>query len=133
MDLQAVYMGALQYMPSTDRELDRTVAAAIVAFVSACTVFDKPIEGTMAPVCSTNRDRTQQLGEPAICVHDTEPRCAALLSEDCYSVPVTYKSAANVDTMDMLPAIAGDYQADDAVVIGALFTVTGNQASTNVP
>src|SRR5262245_11405202 len=110
MDLQAACMGALQYMPSTDRKLDRTVAAAIVAFGSACTLFDKPIEGPMAPVCTTNRDCTQQLGEAAICVHDTAPRCAALLSEDCYSVPVTYKSAANVDTNDMLPAITGDYQ-----------------------
>src|ERR1041384_4374798 len=126
-------MGALQYMPSTDRKLDTCVAAAIVALVSACPVFDKPIEVPMSPACSTNRDCTQQLGEPAICVHDMAPRCAALLSEDCYSVPVTYKSAANVDTMDTLPAITGDHQADDAVVLGALFTVTGSQASTNVP
>lgn len=133
MDLQAAYMGALQYMPSTDRDLDRYVAAAIVAFVSACTVFDKPIEAPLGPVCATNRDCTEQLGMPAICVPDTAPRCAALLSDDCYSIPVTYKSAANVDTTDMLPAITGDYMADNAIVIGALFTVTGNQASANVP
>jgi branched-chain amino acid transport system substrate-binding protein len=49
---------------------------------------------------------------PAICLKP-EARCVELFSEDCHEV-------------------TGDYKNDDAIILGTLFSVTGDQAATNL-
>jgi branched-chain amino acid transport system substrate-binding protein len=49
---------------------------------------------------------------PAICLRP-EARCVELLSEDCHEV-------------------TGNYRDDDAIILGTLFSTTGDQAATNL-
>src|SRR3954471_18744963 len=103
----------------------------IVVTISSCNSFDNPV--IEAPACTTNQQCSDMLSEPALCVQDHAPHCAALMSDDCKPIPVVYKNVSNVDTSDTLPAIVGNHLQDNAIVIGSLFTVTGSQASANVP
>jgi branched-chain amino acid transport system substrate-binding protein len=112
--------------------LRRYLGIWIFVAASGCNVFDNPV-GAEASSCTTNQQCSDMLTAPALCVHDGAPHCAALMSDDCRPIPVVYKNVANVDTPDTLPAIVGDYLQDNAIVIGSLFTVTGSQASANVP
>ncbi|HEX3763941.1 MAG TPA: hypothetical protein VHW23_34840, partial [Kofleriaceae bacterium] len=50
---------------------------------------------------------------PAVCVHDTAPRCVALKTEDCQT-------------------ITGDVMDENAVLIASLGATTGAQAATNI-
>jgi len=49
---------------------------------------------------------------PAVCMK-SEGRCVELFSEDCHEV-------------------TGDYRDDDAIILGTLFSITGDQAATNL-
>jgi branched-chain amino acid transport system substrate-binding protein len=62
------------------------------------------------PSCTTNQDCINSLNAPAICRHPTNV-CAALGSPDCNKV-------------------LGDPSNDDAVVIGSLFSLSGNNESS---
>ena len=80
-------------------------------------------DGGIGPTCTSNRecvalasgddeDSGDAAPRPAVCLQP-EGHCVELLSEDCATV-------------------TGDYENDDAIVIGSLFSITGAQGSTNL-
>lgn len=66
----------------------------------------------VAPECTSNRECSDDAGEPAVCLKP-EGRCVALSNEQCRTV-------------------TGDHRNDNAVVIGSLFTTSGAQAAINL-
>ena len=68
---------------------------------------------TSVAECTRNADCAADGNAPAICMKP-EGRCVPLLTPDCR-------------------AITGDYRDDRAILIGSLFSLTGAQATTNLP
>ena len=79
--------------------------AAIVCIQNACVG-----PGVGGPCSTTAECVTRAAGQPAICRQDTK-ECVNLLSQDC----------ANV---------YGDYQSDDAIVLGSILSLKGSNASS---
>ncbi|HEY0987630.1 MAG TPA: hypothetical protein VGD80_11290 [Kofleriaceae bacterium] len=86
---------------------------------SGCVVFDREIDATSTPACTTNAACTAQMSAggtpvPAVCIHDDAPHCVQITSPDC-------------------TIVTGDYQDDNAALIASLLSTTGAQAATNIP
>jgi ABC-type branched-subunit amino acid transport system substrate-binding protein len=86
---------------------------------TGCMVFDREINATSMPGCTTNAECTTQMSAggttvPAVCIHDEAPHCVQITSPDC-------------------TVVTGDYTDDDALLIGSLLSTTGAQAATNIP
>src|SRR6185312_13972739 len=79
--------------------------AAIVCIQNACVG-----PGVGGPCSTTAECVTRAAGQPAICRQDTK-ECVNLLSQDCASV-------------------YGDYQSDDAIVLGSILSLKGANASS---
>ena len=95
----------------------RCLLLALVAGLCGCDVFDdelaRRVLGNPDAECGSHADCGTDPANPIACVQPSG-RCVPLLSEDCREV-------------------TGDLTSQHALVLGALFALTGPQASTNVP
>lgn len=102
-----VQSNAVQCKVDSDCSVFDAGGAAIVCVDTVCVG-----PGVGGP-CMANTDCvTRSGGQPAICRNDTH-ECVALLSANCATV-------------------FGDYQSDDAIVLGSILSLSGEQASSGM-